>query len=65
MTDNLGYNEVLDQVAAAREVAKRRYVDRDRIGIWGWVRFCYLTSDVDILWACADELAELRRVHDL
>lgn len=37
VTDNLGYHEVLDQVAAAREVAKRRYVDRDRIGIWGWV----------------------------
>jgi len=36
--DNLGHVEVLDQVAAAREVAKRRYVDRARIGIWGWVR---------------------------
>jgi dipeptidyl aminopeptidase len=36
--DNLGRVEVLDQVAAAREVAKRRYVDRARIGIWGWVR---------------------------
>jgi len=35
--DKLGYTEVLDQVAAAREVAKRRYVDRARIGIWGWV----------------------------
>jgi len=29
----------MDQVAAAREIAKRRYVDRARIGIWGWVSF--------------------------
>jgi len=41
--DNLGRVEVLDQVAAAREVAKRRYVDRARIGIWGWVRSSGLT----------------------
>jgi dipeptidyl aminopeptidase len=39
--DRLGYTEVLDQVAAAREVAKRRYVDRARIGIWGWVSLLY------------------------
>lgn len=35
--DDLGHWEVQDQVAAAREMAKRVYVDRSRIGIWGWV----------------------------
>lgn len=35
--DNLGHYEVLDQVAVAREWAKRRYVDKKRMGIWGWV----------------------------
>ncbi|OXH22780.1 dipeptidyl aminopeptidase, partial [Cryptococcus neoformans] len=34
--DDLGHWEVQDQVAAAREMAKRVYVDRSRIGIWGW-----------------------------
>jgi dipeptidyl aminopeptidase len=42
--DNLGYTEVIDQVAAAREVAKRRYVDRAKIGIWGWVSTSHLLS---------------------
>lgn len=36
--DDLGRWEVQDQIAAAREMAKRAYVDRSRIGIWGWVR---------------------------
>lgn len=35
--DDLGHWEVVDQIAAAREAAKRRYVDTSRIGIWGWV----------------------------
>jgi len=48
----------MDQVAAAREVAKRRYVDRARIGIWGWV-------SLDI--RQRDELmrTELWWIHDL
>ena len=29
---------MIDQVNAAREWAKKRYVDIKRIGIWGWVR---------------------------
>lgn len=37
MRDDLGHWEVQDQVAAARDMAKRVYVDRSRIGIWGWV----------------------------
>jgi dipeptidyl-peptidase-4 len=32
----LGVAETRDQVAAARELAKRPYVDQQRIGIWGW-----------------------------
>lgn len=32
----LGYYETIDQVTAAREWAKRRYVDPERIGVWGW-----------------------------
>jgi dipeptidyl aminopeptidase len=35
--DDLGRYEVIDQVNAAREWAKKRYVDIKRIGIWGWV----------------------------
>jgi len=37
VTDNLGYWEAVDQIAGAREMAKRIYVDRSRIGLWGWV----------------------------
>jgi dipeptidyl-peptidase 4 len=32
----LGVVETRDQAAAARELAKRPYVDAGRIGIWGW-----------------------------
>lgn len=32
----MGVREVDDQAAAARELAKRPYVDPARIGIWGW-----------------------------
>jgi len=32
----LGKFEVEDQIAAAKELAKRPYIDRDNIGIWGW-----------------------------
>ncbi|OXG26368.1 dipeptidyl aminopeptidase [Cryptococcus neoformans Bt15] len=41
--DDLGHWEVQDQVAAAREMAKRVYVDRSRIGIWGWSYGGYMT----------------------
>ncbi len=39
ITDNLGYYEVIDQVNAAKEWGRRRYVDNKRIGIWGWVGY--------------------------
>lgn len=34
--DDLGHWEVEDQAALARELVKRKYVDRKRVGIWGW-----------------------------
>lgn len=35
--DDLGHWEVVDQIKAAVEMTTRAYVDRSRIGIWGWV----------------------------
>lgn len=32
----LGKYEVLDQIAAAKQLGQNDYVDADRIGIWGW-----------------------------
>ena len=32
----LGYYESIDQIAAAKYMAKQPYVDGNRIGIWGW-----------------------------
>jgi dipeptidyl-peptidase-4 len=32
----LGKYEVEDQIAAAKALAKRSYIDEDNIGIWGW-----------------------------
>lgn len=32
----LGYYESIDQIAAANYMASLPYVDKDRIGIWGW-----------------------------
>ena len=32
----LGYYETIDQIAAAKYMAKRPYVDGNKIGIWGW-----------------------------
>lgn len=37
VVDDLGHWEVVDQIAAGREAARRVYVDTKRIGIWGWV----------------------------
>lgn len=37
VVDDLGHWEVVDQIAAAREMISRRYVDASRVGIWGWV----------------------------
>jgi len=32
----LGKYEVEDQIAAAKKLAKRNYIDKENIGIWGW-----------------------------
>lgn len=37
----LGSLEAEDVVAAAREWGRRTYVDKKRIGIWGWVSLCW------------------------
>ncbi|BGP47610.1 Dipeptidyl peptidase 4 [Rhodotorula kratochvilovae] len=42
----LGEVEAQDVVAAAREWAKRKYVDEKRVGIWGWSYGGFLTSKV-------------------
>ncbi|KIY67818.1 dipeptidyl aminopeptidase [Cylindrobasidium torrendii FP15055 ss-10] len=44
--DNLGWYEVIDQVAAAREWASRDYVDPQRIGVWGWSYGGYMAAKV-------------------
>lgn len=41
--DNLGQWEAEDQMALARELIKRKYVDRSRVGIWGWSYGGYMT----------------------
>ncbi|KAF2186812.1 putative dipeptidyl-aminopeptidase B [Zopfia rhizophila CBS 207.26] len=33
---NIGYYEAHDQIAVAKQWAKRKYVDEDRMAIWGW-----------------------------
>ncbi|KIW00982.1 uncharacterized protein PV09_07504 [Verruconis gallopava] len=33
---NIGYYESTDQIAAAKMWAKKKYVDEDRLAIWGW-----------------------------
>ncbi|MFD0964336.1 S9 family peptidase [Pseudofulvibacter geojedonensis] len=41
----LGKYEVEDQISAAKELAKRNYVDADRIGIWGWSYGGFMSSN--------------------
>ncbi len=40
----LGKYETEDQIAAAKDLAKLPYVDKDRIGIWGWSYGGFMSS---------------------
>ncbi len=40
----LGKYEIEDQIEAAKELAKRNYIDANRIGIWGWSFGGYMSS---------------------
>ncbi|KAG6836690.1 hypothetical protein H0H93_004801 [Arthromyces matolae] len=44
--DNLGFYETIDQINAARIWAAKEYVDRKRIGIWGWSYGGFMASKV-------------------
>src|SRR5690606_19678543 len=41
----LGKYEVEDQVAAAKKLGERPYIDEERIGIWGWSYGGYMSSN--------------------
>ncbi len=41
----LGKYEVEDQIAAAKKLAEREYIDSDRIGIWGWSYGGFMSSN--------------------
>ncbi|MCH3884219.1 S9 family peptidase [Tenacibaculum aquimarinum] len=41
----LGKYEVEDQIAAAKKLAKRNYIDADNIGIWGWSYGGFMSSN--------------------
>lgn len=43
---NLGYYEAHDQIAAAKIWAQKKYVDGDKIGIWGWSYGGFMTLKV-------------------
>ena len=40
----LGKYEIEDQIEAAKELGKRNYIDKNRIGIWGWSFGGYMSS---------------------
>lgn len=40
---NIGVKEAQDQVATAQYMAQQSYVDKDKIGIWGWSYGGYMT----------------------
>jgi len=40
----LGKYEIIDQIEAAKVLGKRKYIDANRIGIWGWSYGGYMSS---------------------
>ncbi len=40
----LGKYEIEDQIEAAKELGKQNYIDKNRIGIWGWSYGGYMSS---------------------
>ncbi|KAL5340183.1 putative dipeptidyl peptidase 4 [Aspergillus crustosus] len=46
VTKQLGKLEAEDQVFAAKEAAKKRWIDEDHVAIWGWSYGGYLTGKV-------------------
>ncbi len=40
----LGKYEITDQIEAAKELGKRKYIDANRMGIWGWSFGGYMSS---------------------
>ena len=47
--NNLGFFETVDQIEAGKQSAKKPYIDKKRIGIWGWVRLFFLSLLVFLL----------------
>lgn len=43
--NNLGKYEVEDQIFVAKEMAKKNYIDENRIGIWGWSFGGFMSSN--------------------
>lgn len=43
---NLGHYEALDQIAVAKEWAKKKYIDAERVAIWGWSYGGFMTLKV-------------------
>ncbi|MGA8853248.1 MAG: S9 family peptidase, partial [Christiangramia sp.] len=41
----LGKYEVEDQISAAQKLGERNYIDKDRIGIWGWSYGGFMSSN--------------------
>ncbi|KAH6915679.1 dipeptidyl-peptidase [Coprinopsis sp. MPI-PUGE-AT-0042] len=44
--NNLGFFETIDQIEAGKQWAKKPYIDKKRIGIWGWSYGGFMSSKV-------------------